>query len=443
VFKFIRRSPASHRQPLSFGARLYLGHIALLTLGLAISELFFNLAVLALGYPLPTLGLLNAIGPLAAACSSLPIWWLVIRLGSRAALLIATILRSAFLAGVALAGSVEHLAIAVVLGGVAAVFFQAGAAPLMMRYSNDQTRDRLFSAGTALQVGLGGLGSLFAGGLPLLLAIWFRVEPESAGAYRAMFLIAGVVVLGAVAPLLLMPVHTTVPPADPPPPEPAHNPGPVTEAPAAATTVTPGMIGTFLMALRTPVVLKLMLPMLLVGIGAALLIPYLNLFFKARFGISDLELGIIFAIMDIGTGLAMLATPLVSGRLGKMRAIVVTRLLALPFLLLLGWAAWLPLAVATAFLRVVLANMSNPLYDAFAMEQSPEALRPVVIGLLSASATVGLIIAPPISTAIQAQFGFGPLFAATTLLYAAAVALIWWWFVRIKNQESRTRNREH
>lgn len=459
----IRRVIGSGWQELGPGARLYLAHVALLTLGLAISELFFNLIVLAMGYTLPTLGLLNSLGSLAAAVFSAPVWWLVLRLGSRTALIIATILRAGFLAGVALSGSIEQIALAVALGGIGSLFFQAGAAPLMMRYSDDHTRDRLFSAAMAIQIGLGGLGSLLAGGLPLLLAGWLGVAAESAPAYRATFLLAGLVILGAIAPLLLLPApahppqhgNTATVPHEPlsgggnepaavrqavPEPadgsqtaEPTRLPHPlVIPEPAAAPSAlphTPGMFEALFAALRNPVVLKLMLPMLLVGFGAALLIPYLNLFFKDRFGISDLALGLIFAVMDIGTGLAMLATPLVSGRLGKMRAIVLTRVLALPFLILIGLSPWLPLTVAAAFLRVVLANMSNPLYDAFAMEQSPEALRPIVIGLLSASATVGWIIAPPISTAIQAQFGFGPLFVATTLLYSIAAGLVWHWFV--------------
>src|SRR5690349_18259139 len=60
---------------LSRPARLYLLHAALLTSSLAISALFFNLAIGALGYPRTFLGLLNTVSIGVAAALSLPLWW--------------------------------------------------------------------------------------------------------------------------------------------------------------------------------------------------------------------------------------------------------------------------------------------------------------------------------------------------------------------------------
>ena len=70
---------------LSQPARLYLLHAAILTLGLSLSGLFFNLALASLGYDRQTvrlpllgvlslLGVLNSLPVLAAALSSLPLW---------------------------------------------------------------------------------------------------------------------------------------------------------------------------------------------------------------------------------------------------------------------------------------------------------------------------------------------------------------------------------
>jgi MFS family permease len=177
-------------------------------------------------------------------------------------------------------------------------------------------------------------------------------------------------------------------------------------------------------------VLPLLVSPLLVSFGAALLIVYLNLFFKDRFAVSDIALGRIFAAIGITTGLAALAGPLVSTRIGKAPTIVLTQLLSIPFLLVLGFVPVLGWAVAGALLRGALFNISAPLYDAFAMERTDERARPIVIGLINGAYTIGYLVAPRISTRIQAEAGFGPLFVATSVFYAGAALANYLLFVR-------------
>src|SRR6478752_7784615 len=100
-------------------ARLYLLHAALLTCSLAIIGLLFNLAVLALGFSIDFLGLLNTVSFAAAAVLSV---------------LLLTLVPIA-----------PALLISGGLAGAAAVLFQVSAPPFMMRQSNRATRDHLFS----------------------------------------------------------------------------------------------------------------------------------------------------------------------------------------------------------------------------------------------------------------------------------------------------------
>ena len=183
--------------------------------------------------------------------------------------------------------------------------------------------------------------------------------------------------------------------------------------------------------LRHPApLLKLAISPALISIGAALLIPYLNLFFKQRFTVTDAQLGLIFAGLGLATALAALAGPALSARLGKIRAIVLTQALALPFLALMGATPLLGVAVVAAFTRSALFNMGTPLYDAFAMERTDEAARPAVIGVLNGAYSIGYLFAPLLSTQIQATYGFTPLFVTTLICYALAVLAKYWFFVR-------------
>jgi predicted MFS family arabinose efflux permease len=183
--------------------------------------------------------------------------------------------------------------------------------------------------------------------------------------------------------------------------------------------------------LRHPApLLKLLISPALISIGAALLIPYLNLFFKQRFVVADDLLGLIFAALGLSTALAALAGPALSARLGKIHAIVLTQALALPFLALMGFTPLLGVAVGAALARAALFNLGTPLYDAFAMERTDEAARPAVIGLINGAYSLGYAFAPLISTQVQAAYGFAPLFVITLLCYSLAVLAKYWFFVR-------------
>src|SRR3712207_9267225 len=116
--------------------------------------------------------------------------------------------------------------------------------------------------------------------------------------------------------------------------------------------------------MRHPVpILQLLIPPFFISWGAALLIPYLNIFFKERFGVSDGTLGVIFAALGITTGLSALLGPAVSARIGKSRTIVVAQALSIPFLLTMGYVPLLSAAVGAALMRGILFNMGSPLYD--------------------------------------------------------------------------------
>ncbi len=423
---------------LSRPARLYLLHVALLTASLAIVGLFFNIAILALGFSIDFLGLLNTVSFAASAIVSVPLLWLLTRIRLRLALLASAALQLASVLLFALWPAPPALLIASALIGVAAVLFEVSAPPFMMRHSTAATRDHLFSANAAIRVGLAGVGSLLAGQLPGLAARLLGVGAESAAAYQATMALAAAGVLLAMAPLLVMSVVRDPLPAaedqhqsQEPRTESRGSELLVSDHPSVAEDKQPttgsgqqtkpqSAIGNRQSAI----------PDALISVGAALLIPYLNLFFKQRFGVADQTLGLIFAALGITTGAAALAGPAISARIGKIRTVVLTQALALPFLIVLGFAPLLGVAVGAALVRAALFNMGTPLYDAFAMERADEAARPALIGLINGAYSIGYAFAPLISVRIQAAYGFGPLFVATAMLYTLAVLAKYWFFVR-------------
>ena len=398
---------------LSRPARRYLLHTTLLTFGLSISALFFNLLLVALGYAertvalplvgeLSLLGLLNSLPVLVAGLSSLPIWWLVSVVGLRPALLAGALLHAVSLLGVALWTAPLPLLVSVALGGPAAVLFQVSAAPYMLRHSSPVERDVLFALSAGLNIGVGGFGSLVGGFVPGLAAALFALPPQSAAAYRVTFVAAAALTALAVLPLLYAErqAPSAVPKATPP-----------------ARRVRLGVLVRAALA-AWPFVIS----PLLISCGAALLIPFLSLYLRERYNAPDAALGVLFAAVGVATGTATLLAPLLSRHLGKMGSVVLTQTLAIPCLLLLGVAPTLWLAGAVALVRGALMNMAAPLYDAYAMEQTPAVARPVVIGLINGAFSVGYLVGPLVSAQVQRVYGFGPLFIATALFYACAAS---------------------
>ncbi len=410
-------------------ARLYLLHAALLTCSLAIIGLLFNLAVLALGFSIDFLGLLNTVSFAAAAVLSVPLLWLVTRVSLRLALLISATMQLASVLLLALFPVAPALLISGGLAGVAAVLFQVSAPPFMMRQSNEATRDHLFSANAAILIGFAGFGSLIAGRLPGLAAPLLGVDAESGMAYRAAFAVAGVGLVLAIVPLLMLSEAPRDRASN------AWSASSNSHEDLAATdhrqrinsqstiyTLQSAAPTSWRDLLRNPVPLvKLLISPALISIGAV---------FKQRFAVADARLGLIFAGLGLATALAALAGPALSARLGKIRAIVLTQALALPFLALLGATPLLGVAVGAALVRSALFNMGAPLYDAFAMERTDEAARPAVIGVINGAYSIGYLFAPLVSTQIQAAYGFMPLFVITLICYSLAVLAKYWFFVR-------------
>lgn len=401
---------------LSAAAKRFLVHVGLMTVSLAIIELFFNLAILAQGYSRADLGFLNLVAVWSSVAFSLPLWWLVTRIGFKASLLIHAAVQALAVSVYALAPSLVALIAAAGVAGASAVLYQVSAAPLMMRHSDAATRDYVFSASAGLTIAISGLGSLFAGSMPQVFARFLQVGAESAPAYQATFGVAVVGLLVSMLPLVRMKDNERAPAE-----------AVVVESEAKPAPARPG----YWTLLRNPLpLLGLLLAPCLISIGAALLLPYLNLFFKQQFAVSDAVLGLIFAMLNISTGAAVLLGPALSARIGPIRTVALAQALSIPFLLVMGFVPLLAVAVAAGAIRSALFNMARPLYDAFAMERTDEALRPTVIGMIGGASTVGYLFAPALSVQVQERFGFGPLFIATTLCYVLATLVIAVLFIR-------------
>jgi MFS family permease len=177
------------------------------------------------------------------------------------------------------------------------------------------------------------------------------------------------------------------------------------------------------------------IPILLIGFGAALLMPYMNVFFRGRFSTPDPQLGVLFSLSAILTGSATMLAPWIAGKLGsKIRAVAFTQAGSIVFLFLMGFSQVFLLTAGAFLLRTVLMNMSMPLYSAFCMERAPEGRQGAVSSVIQIAWRIGWAIGPFLSGFVQSRWGFAPLFVATAVFYGLAVAVIWRFFGSAERQ---------
>ncbi|MGD0575077.1 MAG: MFS transporter [Anaerolineales bacterium] len=374
-------------------------------------SLFFNLYILAQGYNRQFLGLVNSLPFLVGLLLGLPMGVLADRIGFKRAMLLGMFIYLITYTVVMVTPSAPVLLLAISVYGIGWPLYFLSTTPLMMTIAGRDGGTYLISLNFGLVTVAGAGGSLLAGLLPGWFAAALRVGADSAPAYRAVLL--ALLAVGALSILPLLLIRENRPPA--------------TEGPRS------NLFGNALQALRTPTVRRLALPSFLIGIGAAILIPYMNVFFRAKFSLANSWLGVLFSLSAILTAAGTIAGPRLSEKLGgKVRAVAAAQGLSIVFLLLMGFWPGLLLAGFAFLARAMLMNMTTPLYSAFAMEQAPESGKGLVSSVLFLASQIGFSFGPFVSGFVQDRWGFPPLFISTAIVYALAAAATFVFFKGIR-----------
>jgi MFS family permease len=406
LFRTLYRNYIEPIRSFSRPARLFMWMIIIDGVIISAWWLFFNFFILESGHSRDFLGLANSMPAIAGLLLGIPIGRLSDRIGRKAAILLgiggATIM---MLVQLTTRQPLVLLA-AAFLTGVFNMLFIVSQAPLMVKLSDPQNRTLLFSLNYGLSTISGAVGNLFAGQLPALFGNILHVQATSATAYQAVLVTAVLLGTTAMLPIWLM-----------------REPETRQTAPEIASTGAGPSSGL----VRTTV--KMAAPNVLIGFGAAILIPYMNVFFKDQFAISDKLLGTMFSLSSLMIGVGSLIGPRLALRLGgKVRAVALTQFSSLVFLMVIGFSPLYWLAAIGFLMRTMLMNMAQPLYSAFCMEQVPERDQGVVNSVLNMSWQVGWSVGPYISGLVQENYGFTPLFLATGGLYLVAILTMWTFF---------------
>jgi MFS family permease len=173
---------------------------------------------------------------------------------------------------------------------------------------------------------------------------------------------------------------------------------------------------------------KLILPMLLTSLGAGLIMPFMNVFYRVVHNQPDPVIGALFAWGALAMGIGLLLAPPLADRMGKIQLVVISQAISIPFLIVLGFTQIFWLSAAAYYIRLALMNMSSPVYNTFVMEQVDPSARATVASLVSMSWNFGWAFSPTVSGYLQVNYGFGPPFIGTIIFYVVSIYLYWAFF---------------
>jgi len=381
----------------SANARRFLLATFLAWIGLAVSQVVFNLYLVSGGWAEDFVGAVSSMQGIGMACCALPAGWAADRFGRRALLLTGSFTIALALFARAFSLVPATLYAATFLLGAGQAMITIVASPFMSENSREYERTHLFSMQFVVVL-LGGIaGNLLGGELPGVLEAR-GLASSTLVAFRLTLAFGALLTLTALLPLFT--VHE--------PHASAHaRPEPVRARDHR------GLLG------------RLGLNFALLGLGAGLIMPFFNLYFARRYHASASQIGVWFSVSQVITLVATLLGPLIAKRVGKLRAITALQLLSLPFLVTLGFETTLMVSVLAFWGRSAFMQMSSPLINSYAMEALPPTLRARAHGLNNMLWYLGWAASSLLAGQVIARLGWAYPYYLTAFFYGIATLTFW------------------
>lgn len=394
----------NHLRAFRPNARLYL--LSIIAFGIAggISQVLFNFYVLSLSYNEAFLGNLVTIRSGISLIVALPMGYLTDRIGRKESFLIGNIGYGVSIALMLLFPSTGMIIAMNFVQGLAQSLSGIASGPFLMENSGNEERTYLFSYSSGIRMVATSVGEWVGGYLPGVFAGVLLVDKMSTTAYS--FSLWTVVIMAGVSaiPLFLISRHL-------------QEQGTRSSfAPISYMREHPGHLS------------KLIVPSLIISVGAGMIMPFMNVFFRNVHHQSDASIGTIFAWGSLAMAVGLMIAPALAEKFGKIQVVIASQALSIPFLIILGFSPWFGFSLFAYYIRTALMNMSGPIYSTFVLEQVKPEARAMVSSLTTMASNFGWAFSPTLSGILQVRYGFKPPFVITIVLYSIAVLAYYLWF---------------
>jgi MFS family permease len=397
----------------------------------------YTLYLTALGFHTDFIGAVLVIATIGGGLGIIPANPLVRRLGWRAMLIWSDIIGGVAIAAQILLPTAPVIIITSLGIGASVAIFLVINTPLLTAYSTPRERTALFGLNNATNFLATIIGTLLGGFLPgwfaqrgvdrspLLLSLHpLLVSNPTARSYELALLATGALALPSIIPVLFI---------RDPPRELAQETAPTQPQVAPAIPLllfwrkrlregwgvtrryAVGFVGRF------------SLTQALVGFGAGVFFPYVNLYFVNTLHANVAYYGALSAVLSVVVALASLVAAPLAARFGKMRTAIMVQVLSIPFLIAVGLAPFLWLVSLVYLIRGALMAINNPPLQTFLMEGVEKEQRIAASSIYNVSFQVAWAMGAGLSGWLITLAGNRlPFFVAAPFYAASALLLIIW-----------------
>jgi MFS family permease len=391
----------------SRNARLYLIGSFLVGFNFAVFELLLNLYLKELGFAEGDIGFVQSSRAMGMTAIAIPAAMILSRVSLKPLLMVCCILLTIFSFGLATWTQFEYLIGFGLMVGMSFAFFRVASGPFYMRNSSPKERTHLFSFSFATFLLAGMLGSWGGGNMVTIIAEY--TGDIILGYQYTLYTGLGI---GALAMIPLSLIKGEEP----------------------STEENRINLNWEQLRRRGGFYFRIGFVNFLVGVGAGLIIPFLNLYFRDRFDLAPDQIGFYFIILQFSMLAGTLCGPLLTPRFGLVRTIVITQLASIPFMLILAYARSLYLAVPAFVLRGALMNMGVPVNTNFCMELCDKSEQGLVNALTMVSWTSSWMVSVAIGGEIIEKYGYTVVLNVSAVLYILSTWSYYAFFSKVERR---------
>ncbi|MCK4657781.1 MAG: MFS transporter [candidate division Zixibacteria bacterium] len=377
----------------------------------AVYVLIFNLYLRELGFTESMIGRTLSSVAIGAMLASIPCAILIARYAIKRMLLITTVLLTvAFFFMVTVTAPWLVMAAGFFMGSLIS-FSRVASAPLFMRNTTPKERTYVFSLNFANWMFAGIIGSYLGG----YAHEWYSLHYQSGiASYRFVLLGGMVMALLALIPFALI---RAKPPAE---------------------SERKFVLSRKLLREKGGLLFRLSFPFFLVGAGAGLIIPFLNLYFRDVFEMSTEQIGVYYAAVQATMIIGTMVAPVFVRRYGMVRTLVITELASIPFMLVMAFSGDIPLVIAAFLCRGALMNMGQPIGTNFAMEMVTKEMHALANSFTMIAWTSSWAVSTQLGGWVIEHYGYTPSFLITIGFYMSSAFLYYYFFSKSETREGRT-----
>ncbi len=396
-----------HIKLFSKNARLYLLGSFLIGVNFHVFNLLLNLYLKEYGYVEGDIGMVISARAVGMTMIALPAAILLSRIRLKPILIGSSILFAIFSFFITSSQQLIFLIGASLLAGMSFSFYRVAAAPFYMRNSTQTERTHLFSVSFGMMLLSGMAGSLGSGKLVTYLS---ELTGDIILGYQYTMYLG--IFIGLLSLIPFMMIKASKPSAE-----------------ENKIIFSKGQFkrrGTFYF--------KVTISNFMVGAGAGLIIPFLNLYFRDRFNLSPDLIGFYYFIVQFSMLIGSLSGPVLAKKFGLVRTVVVTQFASIPFMLMLSYTYFLPLAFAAFVIRGGLMNLGVPIVTNLGMELSDKKEQGLVNALLMISWTSAWMVSAAIGGELIEKYGYTFTMNITVFLYVLSSITFYLFFRKVESK---------